>query len=69
MILTVLVFIVMLVINLPPLIKKRELKMLIIYGCIYTTALVLCILLTLEVKIPSPLVLADSLFKSLNLSY
>ncbi|HHV50778.1 MAG TPA: hypothetical protein GXX54_03640 [Clostridiales bacterium] len=68
-VLIILAFIIMLAINLPSLIKSRDYKLIIIYGCFYTASFALSLLLAMNVKLPSILEMADSLFKTLKLSY
>lgn len=65
----IIIFAIILLINLPPMVKKKDIKMMIIYGCFFTVAFTLSILLTLGVSITSPLVIADKLFKYIHLSY
>ena len=63
------IFIVIFLIDFPRLIKKKQFKILAIYCCFYSLALVLSILILLDIPVTSPMVLIDSLLKSINLSY
>lgn len=70
MLLLVTAFVIMLLIDLPRLIKKKKLKMIIVYCVIFTASFTLCMLLTLGVQIASPLFFADIFFRNvLHLSY
>lgn len=42
------------ILEIPPLVKKKEKKDLIVYISLYSVALVLSVLISLGVKIPSP---------------
>ena len=63
-------FIIMLLIDLPRLIKKKQLRLFIVYGVLYAATFTLCLMLNLGIQIPSPLVVANDFFKQvLHISY
>ncbi|HBT65146.1 MAG TPA: hypothetical protein DEB10_10855 [Ruminococcaceae bacterium] len=64
------VFIIIVLIDLPNLIRKKDIKMIIIYGCFYVTAIVLSLAIVFDLSVTSPMVLADSFIRNvLHLSY
>ena len=69
-ILLIAVFAIIVLIDLPRLIKKKMYRMLVVYGLVYTAAFTLCLLIILDIKVISPIVLANDFLKNvLHLSY
>ncbi len=63
-------FLAMLLIDLPRVIKAKQIRLFIVYGGIYATAFTICLLLTLGISVVSPLTLLSDLFKNvLKISY
>ena len=63
-------FSAMLLIDLPRLIKAKQLRLFIVYGGIYVTAFTLWLLFLLRIPVVSPFALLSDFFKHvLNISY
>ncbi|MDD4546304.1 MAG: hypothetical protein PHR24_03310 [Oscillospiraceae bacterium] len=70
MIILIIVFIIMLMIDLPSVIRNGKKKILIAYGLIFTFSFTICLLLALEINIKSPLMFVDEFYKNiLHFSY
>jgi hypothetical protein len=69
-IISIIALIIIAIVDLPKLRKQKELRDLIIYCVFFTSALVLVILLSFDVKIPSPIKGAQYLIKDIfHMSY
>lgn len=64
-----LAFAAMLVLNLPSLIKNRDFKLIAVYCLFYAASLLFSLLLAFNVKVPSPIIFVDNLFKAIRLSH
>lgn len=66
----IMIFAVMLLIDLPRLLKKRQPGVLIVYGCVYAAAFTLCILMAMGITVSSPLIMISDFFiQVLHISY
>jgi hypothetical protein len=62
-------FVIIALIDFPPLARKKKTRELVALGVLFAAAFVFAALEVLQVPVPSPMLLLDSLFKSMGLSY
>lgn len=69
MIFLIFIFLAILGIDLPPLIRNRNRREIVIYSLVYLFALVLCFLYASGVRIPSLVMVLGDMMKSVGISY
>lgn len=65
----IVVLAVVLLIDLPPLVKNKKPRELIVFLVIFVLTTALSVLLVLDIPVPSPMLVLDDLLKSVGLSY
>jgi hypothetical protein len=69
MIYVLLIFIAIALVDLPPLIRDRDKRGIIVFGVIFVLGLALSILWVKDIRLPSPLVKISELMESIHLAY
>ncbi|HBC25847.1 MAG TPA: hypothetical protein DC013_00385 [Ruminococcaceae bacterium] len=69
MIFLIFIFLAILGIDLPPLIRSRNRREIVVYSLVYLFALALCFLYAAGVEIPSPVMVLGDMMKSVGISY